>query len=315
MPKPPGDAGVRLKRLLAIIPWLAQRGSAPLREVAERFGLTEAEVERELELAAMCGLPPYTPDSLVELIVADGEVSARIPDYFRRPAQLTAADGFAVVAAGRALLAIPGADTSGPLATAIAKVEEALGGSRGVTVQLDTPPFLDELRDAAADGMQLEVEYYSASRDAASTRAIDPYRVFSEAGRWYVEAHCHTTGRVNTFRVDRIRSARPTGDRFEVPVGVTDDASVFHPGPDTEVVVIDLPASARWVVDSYPTEKVEAQAGGRLRVTMAIGGSAFLDRLLLRVGADATVVSPVEQQAAGVAVAERVLDRYATSSR
>ncbi len=315
MPRGPGDAGVRLKRLLAIIPWLAARGSAPLADVAERFGLSEAEVERELELASMCGLPPYSPDTLVELMIVDGEVTARIPDYFRRPAQLTAADGFAVVAAGRALLAVPGSDPAGPLAAAIDKVEQALGGRRGIAVELDTPAFLDELRDAVSDEAQMEIEYYSASRDAASNRAIDPYRVFTEAGRWYVEALCHTTGKVLVFRVDRVRAARPTGDRFARPDDVGDDAGVFHPGPDTDTVIIDLPPDAQWVTETYPTEKVERRAGGGVRVTMAIGGAAFLDRLLLRVGPAAKVVGPPEQEAAGAAAAERVLARYATSSR
>lgn len=305
-----GDAGLRLKRLLAIIPWLADRGSAPLAEVAKRFGLTEPEVERELELAAMCGLPPYTPDTLVELLVVDGQVIARIPPYFRRPAQLSAADGFAVVAAGRALLAVPGSDPEGPLATAIDKVERALGGRRGVKVEIDTPPFLEVLRDAVAGHDQLQIEYYSASRDAATSRAVDPYRVFTEAGHWYLEGLCHATGKVLSFRVDRVRAAERTGDRFEPPPLVSDGADVFHPGPDTETVVLDLPGRARWVVESYPTEKVESRARNRLRVTMAIGGPAFLERLLLRVGPSAKIVSPKERRSAGSDAAARILARY-----
>lgn len=310
---PAVDAAVRLRRLLAIIPWLAARGSATVSEVAERFGLTEKQVEDELTMASMCGLPPYTADTLVELMVFDDEITARVPDYFRRPPQLSAADGFAVVAAGRALLAVPGSDDKGPLASAIDKVEAALGGPRGVTIELDQPPFLDALRDAVEGHDQVQLTYYSASRDADSDRAVDPYRVFSEAGRWYLVGWCHSTSKVLTFRVDRVRAVEPTGDRFEAPEAMAADADVFHPGPDTEAVVIDLPERARWVVESYPTDKVEGRPDG-LRVTLALGGTAFLERLLLRAGAEARVVQPAERAGTGAAAARRILERYATSA-
>ena len=55
------DHGARLRRLLAIMPWLAARGSATFEEIAERFDLTVDEVERELLLAACCGLPRTRP--------------------------------------------------------------------------------------------------------------------------------------------------------------------------------------------------------------------------------------------------------------
>ena len=46
-----------------MVGWLAQVGEASIDEVAARFGLTPAEVVRELELAACCGVPPTRPTS------------------------------------------------------------------------------------------------------------------------------------------------------------------------------------------------------------------------------------------------------------
>ena len=68
--RPP--AGDRLRRLLAILPWLADRGAVPISELASQFEMPESEVVALLELAACCGLPPYTPDQLIELIVTAG---------------------------------------------------------------------------------------------------------------------------------------------------------------------------------------------------------------------------------------------------
>jgi proteasome accessory factor C len=72
--------------------------------------------------------------------------------------------------------------------------------------------------------------------------------------------------------------------------------------------VLDLPASARWVVESYPVEWTEAD--GRLRVTMHVLGTAWLERLLLRVGADARVVEPAAMVDVGRDAAARLLTEY-----
>ena len=58
---PAGDTATRLRRLLAILTWLAQEGEAPIDEVAARFDLTPTALVAELEMAACCGVPPYTP--------------------------------------------------------------------------------------------------------------------------------------------------------------------------------------------------------------------------------------------------------------
>ena len=58
---PDRDPGLRFRRLLAMVTWLASRERVKLSELAEQFGMDEDEVERELMLVSMCGLPPYSP--------------------------------------------------------------------------------------------------------------------------------------------------------------------------------------------------------------------------------------------------------------
>jgi len=121
------EAGDRLRRLLAMLPWLAERGRVPIKEVADRFDMRPNEVVAELELAACCGLPPYTPDQLIELVVTDDYVEANLGGRLSRPLRFSPAEGFTVAASARAILAVPGADPDGALARALAKLEAALG--------------------------------------------------------------------------------------------------------------------------------------------------------------------------------------------
>jgi proteasome accessory factor C len=316
---PRQDPAERLRRLLAMIPWLAARGTATFEEIAERFGMDVSAVEDELLLASCCGLPPYSPDQLIELVIDDDGVTANIPDYFRRPRKLTAADGFAILAAGQALLAVPGSDPTGPLAGALSKLAAVLGGSSGVTVELDAPEHLAPLRGAAESSERVEITYYSASSDEVTTRSIDPLTVFADRGRWYVAAYCHRAQDVLHFRVDRIRSLRSTGERFDRaeadPVDVGPAGGVFRAGPEMTEATLLLPASARWVVETYPTTSVETLEDGRLRVRLAVSGRRWLERLLLRVGPEGLVEDPAEFADVASMVARRLLDRYASMPR
>jgi proteasome accessory factor C len=305
------DAEVRLRRLLAVLPWIAQHQGVTVDAIAARFGIPAGELEQDLLLLPMCGLPPYTADRLIDLqIDDDGSVTVRFAEYFSRPLRLTREEGVAVAVAGRALLAVPGADDTGPLARALAKLEALLGPHEAV-VDVDQPARLAELRAAATNGESVDIEYHSFNRDAITSRRIDPHAVFSANGAWYVDAYCHLAADDRLFRVDRVRQVQPTGERFAPPTDKP-PASIYHPRPDDPRVIITLPARARWVAESYPVEKVEDLADGRLRVRLAVSARPFLERLLLRVGADAVVEAPADQQAVGREAAERIRARYGT---
>lgn len=306
------DPGPRFRRLLAMVTWLASRKSAKLREIAEQFRMSEDDVERELMLVSMCGLPPYSPDQLIDVLVVDDVVEARIPDYFHRPRQLTARDGLSLLTAGRTLLAVPGADALGPLASALAKLASALGGGDGgVAVELDAPSLLDDVQRATEQIEQIEITHYSAARDTTSRRVVDPISVFNDAGRWYLEAYCHQAEKVLTFRVDRIEALRPTGKAPAPPAKPAPRHPVRPaPGADTETVTITVGPQGRWVADYYPVGQVGELKSGKTRITLTVAGDAFLDRLLLCLGPDVKVNRPSSKRDALARVATRILERY-----
>jgi proteasome accessory factor C len=239
----------------------------------------------------------------------DGSVLAWQGPYFNRPMRLTPTEGFAVLAAGRTLLAVPGADAEGPLASALAKLDIALGPSGSVSVELEAPPLLAAVRNAAESGQRLAVSHFSAWRDELTERTIDPWLVFSQDGHWYVMAMDSRSGSVRHFRVDRLAEAEPTGETFERPAGVAPPGRVLS-GLDTTEVVLCLPGSARWVAETYDPLEVEELEGDRLRVRLVATGERWLERLLLRVGPEARVEEPDSWTAVGAIAAQRLLSRY-----
>lgn len=304
-------ANQRLRRLLALVPWVASQDGPRIEDVCSRFGCTEAELVADLGLLFLCGVHPFTPDTLIDATVDDGRVWIRFADWFARPLRLTPAEGLALVAAGTALLAVPGTDPEGPLARGLAKVAAVLGvdpdEAVGVELGAAPPEVLAALQRASAELRQVEIEYYSFGRDAWARRVIDPHQVFNAAGQWYVAAWCHLARADRVFRVDRTRSATVHEARFEARPTVA-QPPIFTPRPDDPVVVLDLAPEARWVAEEYPVEAVEDRPDGRCRVRMRVSERAWLERLLLRLGPDARVVVGDPGLAAGAAA--RVAARY-----
>lgn len=306
------SASERLRRVLAMVPWVAAQDGPRISEVCARFGCTQDELLEDLNLLFLCGLHPYTPDALIDVDVAGDRVWIRYADYFSRPLRLTPAEGMALVAAGNAVLATPGADPSGPLARGLAKIAAVLGPA-GTAVDItlgEAPPaMLDVLRTAALEHRQVDIEYYAFGRDEWTRRTIDPYAVFSAAGQWYVSAYCHAVEDERLFRVDRVRDAVTLETTFEPPATLP-DFTVYEPRANDPRVVLELDESAQWVVEQYPVESVEALGEGRLRVRLAVSERAWLERLLLRLGPRARVVEGEADVGRGAAC--RVLGRYVT---
>ena len=214
----------RLSRLLVILPWLMERREVPLAEVAATFNMTTDEVAAELELAAMCGVPPFV-DELIDVFIDGETVFVGVPRLFTKPLRLTAPEGFALVTAGRAAMQLPGADPASALGRGLAKLAETLGedaDDAALVVDLAATPMVDEFVAATKRVERLRMRYWTASRDEITDRQFTPRRVFHERGEWYVAGDDHRSGEYRTFRIDRVESIEQTGE-FDDPVDDDDD--------------------------------------------------------------------------------------------
>src|SRR5690606_35782717 len=160
------------------------------------------EVVRDLELVAMCGLPPFV-DELIDVFIDEGMIWVGVPRLFTRPLRLNSVEAWELLAAGRAAMELPGADREGPLGRGLAKLAAALGedDTSGVRVDLDGPPLTADVADAARERAELRIRYWSASSDEVTERTIVPRQVFSDRGEWYVSADDDRSGAVRTFRI------------------------------------------------------------------------------------------------------------------
>lgn len=314
----PASAEQRLRRLLVMLPWLMERREVPLAEVARTFQMTPAEVVRELELVSMCGLPPFV-DEMIDVFIDDEMVYVGVPRLFTKPLRLTAPEGFALLAAGRAAMQLPGADPSSPLGRGLAKLAAALGepaDEEALVVELAPPPLVDEFVEATRRVERLRMRYFTASRDEVTEREFTPRRVFHERGDWFVAGDDPRSGEYRTFRIDRVEAVEHTGvfderddpadDDFERPA-----TSVAWSADGTlPRVTIRLQPPARWVTEQYPVASIAEAPDGAVDATFVVLSERWLERLLLRAGTDAEVLDPAAYRDLGRAAATRLLAIY-----
>jgi proteasome accessory factor C len=315
----PGSAGSgsgdRLIRLLAMLAYLAEVGEASFADLSDRFAIDERSIISELELAACCGLPPYTPAELLELVVEDDRVVAFGLGTLRRPPRLTPDEGFALAASARAMLAATAATTDSPLARALAKLESALGESH-VQIEIQVPDNLERLRTAAAGHEVIEIDYLGAERSQPTTRRVEPANVVALDGTFYLDAFCHLANDWRRFALSRIRDIRSTSERSseQTPPAEFSRGRAFVGGPRVRHAKVRVPASRALVLERLATGPGEVEGDGMLVFDVEVADVSWFGRLLLRLGPEAVVLEPPELEHAAATVATKALARYDDSA-
>jgi len=260
-------------------------------------------------MAAMCGVPPYTPDALIDVFVDEGEVVAEVPLMFSRPLQLNSAELFALQAMGSAALSMPGADKKGPLASALKKLKPLLPKGDVVEVDVRAVKYLPEAQHAVASGQFVAIDYFSPISGTHSSRIIFPRAVFEQMGHWYVRADDGQSGEIRNFRIDRIKQFAPTG-KTSNPIIEGVEAEVDFFGTDMETATLLVRPAALRLVETYPYISREQLSDGSVRIELAVGSQQWLGRLLLRGGDAIDVLEPAKWVDLGKHTAQAVLKRY-----
>jgi proteasome accessory factor C len=297
-------SGERLRRLLALVPYVVSRKTVGLAETAAMFGMSERELIDDLNLAWCVELKDPQPYCPIDLSYEGGEIVISQAEAIERPLRLAADEASALLVALRMLEDVGGGDAA-VVEGVIAKLVTASGGtgvcadaaSAHVTVVSapDAEGHAERLRAALAGRRRVHLRYYVPGRDEATDRDVDPMRLLAVDGRTYLEGWCRRAEGVRLFRLDRVLELTVLDVAASVPEtaqAVDVDAGLFQPSPSDVLVVVDVSAVARWVPEYYPAESVEELGDGWLRVSLRTPDTRWVRRLALRLGEDCRVLAP-----------------------
>lgn len=300
----------RISRILALIPYVLGNVAVDVEEIVDRFGYTRDQLTKDLNTIFVCGLPGYGPGDLMEAYIDEEEVVIDSADFFAKAPRLTPGEALGLLAAG--MTVIGSGEGSPALQSAVRKLTKAVMPDADTSLIVDV---IDEsravgaLRDAAATHNVVRVMYRSVAKEELTERDIEPWMVFTTLGRWYVVGHCRLVDDQRTFRVDRIKEMKVLAEQFAPPETVPEPAVGYSPSEDDVMCVIDLAASARWVLEYYPVE-VMRESSRTIRIKFHSPETEIPARLLLRLGKDARLVEGAEVRGRLAEMGRELLAKY-----
>lgn len=310
----------QVTRLLSLVPYLQRRPGVPVEEVAREFGITPAQLRRDLAVLYMCGLPGLLPGDLIEIdmeaVDGDGVVYLTNAEFLARPLRLTPDEVLPLILGLRTLREVADSAAIASIDSALAKLTAVAGDSAGLAdririgVRAADEPVREAIAAALRAGVRLRLTYDSASRGRTTVRTVDPHSLRMRDGFAYLEGWSAAPAGDSdagegwrSFRLDRIAEAKVTGEPVDTHPGEPDPPDGWtHRLNAAAEVVLELAAPATWVAEYYPIVAAERVEGGGLRVRLGVADAGWLRTLLLRLGGDAHVVEPAG--AAGPAMAE-----------
>lgn len=299
----PKGAAAQLRRILQVVPRIADGKDHDLREVAEAVGADFDTVRRDLySLVARYDAPGGFVEG-VQLYMEPDRVSFQT-GQFDRPMRLSVPElcalelGLSVLRAQRppdehAVLERAGAR----LRSVIAKLpadpipDGLYGASLGEHGSME---LLVTVRTALRDHRKLRLVYRKSGSTEAGARVVHPYALISSSGMLYVIAHCEMKERISVFRMDRVEEAEATAERFEPLASVSLDALLahgkpfIHPNPET-LRVRYSPRVARWIAER---EGRQLDADGGLEMEHPLADHEWAMRHVLQYGVEAEVLAP-----------------------
>ncbi|MDQ6817917.1 MAG: WYL domain-containing protein [Actinomycetota bacterium] len=316
------DAAIRperFARLVTLASILIDAGRAGRRlnavKLCEALKLSEQELREDISVLNVVNFGAGTYVLYAE-IGADGGIEVDPEPYgdsFARPARLLPVEAKALVAA---IDLIGEHIPEGSLASVREKVVSALGEDPAREGLQVAPPGGDDaemsvvVSRAIAQRRLLSFEYYKENEDEFSTRMVEPYALINGREGWYLASFDPSRDSVRHFRLDRIKSATVTQDRFE-PRSDVDPAADVDGWPRTGQVPSSRRARvwisaerARWAREER-TVSTEL-ADGSVIVELGFAGVEWLVREVLKEAGDAVVLEPQDARDAVRTAAQEI---------
>jgi proteasome accessory factor C len=297
------NASEQLRRVLHLIPHLADGEPHSLESVARHAGVEREVILRDIQsISERFEVPGGFVEGLQIFIDAD-DISV-IPSHFLRPMRLTRSELLALEL-GLTMLrgerppeehrAIDGALER--LREVVAKLpgEDQADDFRAASLSsAGDLQHLRSLREAFRRRRKVRLSYRKAGDDAPSHRVICPYGIVFASGMWYAVAHCESSEGIRIFRLDRVEQVEMLEARFESPRRFSVDAVVKEgkafQAPEAGTLRLRYsPRIARWIAER---EGKPLDDDGSLTMEHPLADPDWAVRHVLQYGPDVTVLEP-----------------------
>jgi proteasome accessory factor C len=279
----------RTARALDLVPYLLEHQGISIAELAQVFGVSEKQINDDLILIHMCGLPGYTPLELIEMYYEDGYVTVSDPQSLNKPRRMNRSEITALLVSLDLLKSMRSDAIADEIEALKVKLQERLSFENPFEVIADTKSLeiVEELERAIAKGSALKIVYLSGIKDESSERLILPLEIYQANNHTYLSAWCQTSKGDRTFRVDRIVSFESVDNK-----AIQQNESVRVSGDNAVAIEILVSKAARLFIEENTAVVESVVEGDRYQVKLNPIDVEWLARTILGFGSEIEVISP-----------------------
>lgn len=270
-----------------LIPYILEHPGISINQLSKIFNVAEKEIEKDLQLAFMCGLPGYTPYELIDLTYEEGVVSIIDPQVLNKPRNFSSNERI-VIALGLEILKEINLSNSDNLEK-IEKLKEKFLDKKDedsvIVAEQDLSfPFLNIINQAIFERRVVIFDYQSVSKDVFSSRNVLPYKLYLQNGNLYLSGYDVQAQSDRVFKADQILSCT---------IGDLADTDMDHLTKHEEIVELIVNQHNFNFVERNSSIVVGQQiSNGQLHVKLRASNVDWLKRAILSNAPSIKVISP-----------------------
>jgi predicted DNA-binding transcriptional regulator YafY len=305
-------ASAQLRRVLHLIPHLADGADHPIADVAASAGTSVAQLMADFHsISERFDAPGGFVDG-VSILVDETTVSV-YSTHFQRPMRLTMPELCALELGLVMLRRERTPAEQAPIDRALARLRDTISevpsndrheGMRWAELaSAGSAEHLATLRTAVRDRRKARLQYRSGGATESTTRTVCPHSLAFAEHMWYLVATCDD-GSMRFFRIDRVEDVHALDETFEPDPSAAErmlDAGKPFDSVTTRTMTVRYsPRIARWVAER---EGGPLDTDGSLTVEHPVADDSWAVRHVLQYGPEAELLAPPELRAL---VAERI---------
>ena len=281
---------MQISRLFEIVYVLLRRKSITANELAERFGVSQRTIYRDIDTLSLSGIPVYT-------VKGKGGGISLLPDFVLSKSILSEQEQDEILSALKGLTKVTAADTGHVLE----KLSAIFNRSATDWLAVDFSDWNEgggryfyDFKTAILERRITTFDYYSTFGEKTSRR-IEPMQLWFKSKAWYIKGFCLTRQDIRLFRLTRVTNLAVTDELFSAR-----DLLAIQPAPinpdrimnEIELTIKIEAEMAYRIYDEFCDENVAPQPDGSYIVSVTWPEDEWLYGMLMSYGEHIEVLAP-----------------------
>lgn len=159
--------------------------------------------------------------------------------------------------------------------------------------------YLEDIIQAIIDGRSITATYHTQSRNATTTRTIDPYYLLPREHRFYLIGYCQKVKEIRTFRVSRFQSVTILKQKFDnkdfnINKYLKNTWSIERSDREIRFLVRFNQVVARYILEEelFVKPKIKTLDNGDILFEVVVNSEREFMQWLNQYGANAEIIQP-----------------------